>query len=890
MIKKSRWLLIAAGLPLAAVFFSSVTLNAQTITVPSPAPDSVSVTVGTTVVRDYSDNPLTLGFNVQWASFQGAPTLCGKLWNSNTGTLSAELVNFLKGDFAGALYRYPGGEANYFEWQKTVGTNRSPVTRTEGLQTYIVYFGFDEFMEMVEAVGGQATCTMNIYSIDGTPISDASWPALKQTQLGWLEYANAPVNEDWNGDGTCQGQLRANNGHAAPYNISIWELGNELDLKISYQTYVNRCADLIAAMRAHDPYLNFVIHGRTGAWDAKPTIAPNPPYSVYEDQSSWRDWHNALLDSLGQDVWAVAMHPYYDGGHIPWIDSYTVRTWLDAVDWATGQEESPTAPAIALTENACWPADVDDTSTWPPMTSIKGAVSVSDYTIKQQQQPQVQMALNHALCIQSPWSLFSEIDPVTGKYVMSDTFAPRPIAYALKLAARVCQGADVLETAIETSNLSGYNYDVRAFGYQYGSTGPMGAFMVNRAQVYRTVGLSLPGWSTGEHIMRIDAIGGDDDTQLWSRYVSTDVVDETGSIKLPQTAVLNALDLGPNLVINGDFENGTLRQIPTDWIVRLVSGVTGNAVLVADAADSVNGDNVVRLQASSATGGVNLVQPKWKNALLDADGVSGTYPDDSFVFRANVRTSGTTADKVRLKLQVFNANNTYLASSPVSATAPADTAGSWEPLALEFVPAELLAGEIFGYSELVLMNHSASGYADFDGATLQHRENKATNPYFADIAPADNSPDGWVSRCNGTGTVSYFGAATPRYVRLSKTQTGDGNQFLQVHGSSSELANRQNTRWRLRAWVRYQDLDASGAVLKVQLFSTESGYLGTSPIGEKMTGSSPTGGSGWVQVALEFYPAELFGAESFSRAEIMLQNNSATGNVDVRYMSLEALD
>lgn len=874
---------LRAGLRLAAALLP-VALCAQT----------ASVTVNPTVIRNHTTNPLTLGFNVEWQAVQLPPANTSCIWDGTTNQMRPALIDFLKTDFSGAAYRFPGGtSSNFFEWEKTVGSGRTAIKNPNDGQFYIATFGFDEAVTFATAAGGTVQPCLNLYSMNGAAVTSATWPALRQKQLGWWEYCNAPTTADWNGDGIFQGQQRSANGHANPYNITTWELGNELDFNISYVDYIARADDLMTAMLAVQPNLDFIAHirtavGTTATNPPHPLVAPEPPLSGGRTTASWRDWHNAFLGAFGNKLWALAVHVYYDGNNIPWVDTWPLNTWNDSVAWAATQPAGTSAPGVVITEHARWP-NLSDQTAWPITTSIKGAVSVSDYLLSQNYSPHVQLAQSHDLGGGGPWALFSQVDPVTGKYLRNTTFAPRPLAHALKLVNRVLKGVDVLQTSSSPLNASGYGYDVRANGYKYGTSDVQGALMINRASVNYPLNLTLPGWAAGPQVVRIDAIGGHEATQLWRRYVSTDVAANLGALKLPSRSVFNALALGANVAVNADFETGTVGATPSNWEKRLGTGVTGNTVITTDATGSVNGTNIVRLQLTAGTNSLQLAQPGWLNTALSSTGVIASNLNDTFILRANVRTSGTVADTVKLRMQLFTPAG-ILATIPTSLNAPADTAGQWVTLETEFVPAAMLAGGVFTNAAIILQSSSSTGYADFDGVTLLRRKNAALNPNLLDTSPANGIEDSWSRRNTGTGSITYNGGGTPKFVTLSKTVATDTNQFYQAHGATSTLASRLNEKWRIRARVRHTGLSAAGAQLKVQVFTAAGAYLGTSPLGPVLTGTSSTAGSGWVETSQEFVLRDLLGTQSFGYAEIMLSNKSATGSIDVSFLSLEPLD
>ena len=114
--------------------------------------------------------------------------------------------------------RFPGGSiANTYHWERAIG----PLS-TRGLNVHghtgmplANGFGPDEFGRFVSDRGLQAMMLANFAT--GTA----------QEAANWVEYMNAPVGTNPNG-GTAWADVRAQNGHPAPYHVQTWEIGNEL--------------------------------------------------------------------------------------------------------------------------------------------------------------------------------------------------------------------------------------------------------------------------------------------------------------------------------------------------------------------------------------------------------------------------------------------------------------------------------------------------------------------------------------------------------------------------------------------------------------------------------------------------------------------------------------
>ncbi len=148
------------------------------------------------------------------------------------------------------LLRWPGGNfVSGYHWRDGVGPVDArptlPNPAWEGLEFNL--FGTDEFMAFCQAVGCEPMICIN--AGNGTPEEAAAW----------VEYCNGSVD-------TPMGKLRAANGHPAPYNVRLWEIGNEIygRWQVSWTTgggYVDRYRRFARALRAVDPSVQLLACG-----------------------------------------------------------------------------------------------------------------------------------------------------------------------------------------------------------------------------------------------------------------------------------------------------------------------------------------------------------------------------------------------------------------------------------------------------------------------------------------------------------------------------------------------------------------------------------------------------------------------------------------------------
>jgi len=161
-------------------------------------------------------------------------------WNPTTQTLNAEPLALMERIKAGMM-RYPGGcLAHSFNWKKAVG----PLAERGDWR-----FGLDEFIEMCRKMKVEPIITVTDYAL---PIEQ-----LPQHAAELVEYLNAPATPEhpW-------AMKRKEWGHAEPYGVVWFELGNETDHGNHHITprrqytpaeYVKYFKTTAAAMRKVDP-------------------------------------------------------------------------------------------------------------------------------------------------------------------------------------------------------------------------------------------------------------------------------------------------------------------------------------------------------------------------------------------------------------------------------------------------------------------------------------------------------------------------------------------------------------------------------------------------------------------------------------------------------------
>lgn len=186
------------------------------------------------------------------------------------------------------LLRWPGGNfVSGYRWKQGIGLREQRPTTPNpawgGLETH--HFGTDEFMAFCRRIGARPQICIN--AGNGTPEEAAAWVA----------YCNAEP-------GTPMGSLRAANGHPEPYNVRVWEIGNELygDWQIGHTDAAGnarRFEEFRSAMLAVDPTIEIIATGKGDQFTA-PGLEGD------------RVWNSAVLDAAtasGGPPDYLSLHP-----------------------------------------------------------------------------------------------------------------------------------------------------------------------------------------------------------------------------------------------------------------------------------------------------------------------------------------------------------------------------------------------------------------------------------------------------------------------------------------------------------------------------------------------------------------------------------------------------
>jgi alpha-N-arabinofuranosidase len=146
--------------------------------------------------------------------------------------------------------RWPGGNfVSGYHWQDGVGPKQDRPARFDlaWRERESNRFGTDEFMSFCRKLGTEPYICVNM----GTGTLDEA--------AGWVEYCNSDP-------GTYYSDLRKKNGHAAPYRVKYWGLGNEIwgDWQIGHKNaedYAKNAIEFAKVMKWRDPSIKLIACG-----------------------------------------------------------------------------------------------------------------------------------------------------------------------------------------------------------------------------------------------------------------------------------------------------------------------------------------------------------------------------------------------------------------------------------------------------------------------------------------------------------------------------------------------------------------------------------------------------------------------------------------------------
>jgi len=216
----------------------------------------------------------------------------GRVWIDQVSLMPGDSVDEVRADvfervkaLRPGFVRWPGGNvAQDYHWIWGVGPrDERPewINLSWSNEREPSDFGTDEFIRFCRNLGAEPHLVVNIEGRGATPEEAAAW----------VEYVNGDTT-------TKYGALRAKHGHAEPFGVKTWEMGNEIwgDWVRGHSdadTYARNYLRYREAMLAVDPTLRFVAVGDN---DMK--------------------WNRTVLGRAGAQIDYLAIHHYYGGREV----------------------------------------------------------------------------------------------------------------------------------------------------------------------------------------------------------------------------------------------------------------------------------------------------------------------------------------------------------------------------------------------------------------------------------------------------------------------------------------------------------------------------------------------------------------------------------------------
>jgi alpha-N-arabinofuranosidase len=211
--------------------------------------------------------------------------------------LDPEVIRVVRGSTLPRL-RWPGGNfVNHYHWRDGIGpVDDRPTYPNEawgGLEYNLI--GTDEFLAFCRQIGAEPHIAVN------------SGTAPAEEAAAWVEYCNGSAS-------TPMGALRAANGHREPYDVRIWEVGNEnygfwQGGYVGSDENARRFGAFARAMRAASPTpIELLACGNNFDF-----AVPGPGY---DHVTADGHWHDRLLQTAADEIDYISLHALPVNDHL----------------------------------------------------------------------------------------------------------------------------------------------------------------------------------------------------------------------------------------------------------------------------------------------------------------------------------------------------------------------------------------------------------------------------------------------------------------------------------------------------------------------------------------------------------------------------------------------
>lgn len=232
-----------------------------------------------------------------------------------------------------SLVRYPGGNfLSGYAWTDGIGPRESRPRRLDlawrTIEPNLV--GIDEFYEWTRKAGTEIMAAVNMGT--GTPKEAGEM----------LEYCNFPGGTYWS-------DLRKANGHAEPYGIKTWCIGNEMDgpwqiCHLDAVDYGKKARETAKIMRWIDESTELVVCG-----------------SATSLMDTYPEWDRIVLEHTYEHVDYISLHRYYEnlGNDDDFLASFVdmdrfIKSVAATADYVKSLERSTKTMQLSFDEWNVW--------------------------------------------------------------------------------------------------------------------------------------------------------------------------------------------------------------------------------------------------------------------------------------------------------------------------------------------------------------------------------------------------------------------------------------------------------------------------------------------------------------------------------------------------------
>jgi alpha-N-arabinofuranosidase len=232
------------------------------------------------------------------------------------------------------IMRYPGGNfVSAYDWRDGIGPRDKRPSRPDFAWKSIEpnQFGTDEFMQWCKMLGTEPMMAVNLGTAGAREAGEL------------LEYCNLTIDTKW-------AQLRKQHGHAEPYGVKVWCLGNEMDGQwqaghCTAMEYARRARQASCLMKGLDKNIQTVICGSSGRF-----------------MKTYMQWDREVLEECWETADFISAHRYSDNhrNDSAWflaegveIDQI-IRDYSGLVDYARGKFRSNKQVYLSFDEWNVW--------------------------------------------------------------------------------------------------------------------------------------------------------------------------------------------------------------------------------------------------------------------------------------------------------------------------------------------------------------------------------------------------------------------------------------------------------------------------------------------------------------------------------------------------------